>query len=812
MADDATFGPYVAETTVADDHPMGIDPRLSSGGSEKPAPVWAASQRLREVVERQEPKPPAADRRLLVDEVQRQLSTLGLFRAVHLVQTGPLDPGSTVGLYAILFPGEGRDNTGIKELNDKVLGYERTSQFIVARQGEIRTVFPALDPDRPGPGFFTVGQDYKTASIVAIGRQPEDFAKDLVRLDARLRECLLTYLKLAQADTDDDAVARRPAVIELRRKLERDEKYRFDFLFGANSVPARGPTEAVTFRLLTETLKGAGSARFAAKVKGLNKWYVQRLAKGRDQPLEKGHDPRGRQFHTDHFLKALKTSADIKQLAATGPHRDQPLDFYAIFVNKVWIPTFLPYFSRYLGNPDMVRDVRKRLLERPTASEGIKYDFKVQRELLELWLVALNTLDFVKDFVSAEYPNDVRRHHVEGLSRLTELEKTTADINWPKLTKFLTSDLRPNSPEPMIVQGTASEYLFYSHAGDQPNQLFFTMDIRDLGVELMAYYEAAQMAIQDKLTAMNLMQATLRSTDVIVARKRFTYDAVVSVFKKHYPAAAGAAGEAAKAFGTALMTGMMPKFPDSIRVMLGGDEVFVAAHPYYAKVAHLIVADLTGTLFQGRPLNMRTGVAFSTAELKRAAAVASSGRFISDDQRRANQIAHTKAMQLAADSHGLVKRLERLHRRIDLLIEKLENNPKKTDLAPPYRKRLADLRLLHLWVRVQRGNSKSLPPQTYARLRRRLNAWDIDGAVGSKLVELVDLAGNVVDGPTVDRQAAALEAEVARAVGRDNYHVDGPPVTKMPKWMEELLKEPKDPDEEKKEKERRKKLEDPIPA
>ena len=811
MADDAAFGPFVAETTVADDHPMGIDPRLSADDKGEPAPVWAASQRLREVVERQEPLPPAVDRLLLVTEIQRQLVTLGLYREVTRVLTGPLDPRSAVGLYAILFPGEGRDNTGIKDLNDKVLGYHLTSQFIVARQDEIKAIFPPPG-DKPGPGFFTVGQDYKTASIVAIGKQPEEFVKDLVRLDARLRARLLEFLK--KAEQDPDAASRRKAISDLQRAL-RDEHYRYDFLFGANSVPARGQAVDIVFRLLTETLKGAGSARFAAKVKSLRKWYVQRLAKGRAEPPQQGHDPRGREFHTANFLRALQTADDIKKLAAAGPHRDQPLDFYAIFVNKVWTATFLPYYARFFGNPDMVRDVRKRLLERPTIWEGLKYDYEVQRELLELWLVALNMIDFVKDFVSAEYPHAVRTHHTEGLIRLVQLLNPAEIIEWSRLTRFLTRDIRQTSPDPFIVQGTASEYLFYSHAADQPNQLFFTMDIRDLGVELMAYYEAAQMAIQDKLTGINLMQATLRSTDVIVARKRFTYDSVVAVFKKHHPAASQAALEATQAFGTLLSTGTMPEFRDSIRVMLGGDEVFVAAHPYYAGVAHLIVADLSRIKFQDRPLNMRTGVAFSTADLARANGRPLSGPFISDEQRKANQRAHNKAVQLAADSHGLVKPLERIHRRIELLIEKLENNPKKKDLAPHHRKRLADLRLLDLWVCVQRGTSKSLPPVTYARLRRLLAGGDIVGAVGTTLVELVDLAGKVVDARKVKQLAAELEAAVVRDVGRDNYHIDGPPVTKMPKWIEKLLDgllDPSDPEEEKKKKKKQQQLDEPIPA
>jgi hypothetical protein len=91
MSDDVEFGPAVAETTVTDDHPMGIDPRLYTDDGGEPAAVWASSQRLREVVDRQEARPPAADRQLLATEAQRQLVTLGC--------TGR-SPGSTSNLPA----------------------------------------------------------------------------------------------------------------------------------------------------------------------------------------------------------------------------------------------------------------------------------------------------------------------------------------------------------------------------------------------------------------------------------------------------------------------------------------------------------------------------------------------------------------------------------------------------------------------------------------------------------------------------------------------------------------------------------------
>ena len=59
MSDDHEFGPAVAGTTLTDDHPMGIDPEPDTDDGSEPAPVWVSSQRLREVIDRQEPRPAA---------------------------------------------------------------------------------------------------------------------------------------------------------------------------------------------------------------------------------------------------------------------------------------------------------------------------------------------------------------------------------------------------------------------------------------------------------------------------------------------------------------------------------------------------------------------------------------------------------------------------------------------------------------------------------------------------------------------------------------------------------------------------------
>lgn len=782
---DPEFGPAVAESSVTDDHPMGADPRLYSDDGHEPSPVWAASQRLREVVERREALPPGADRQLLVTETQRQLTTLGLFREVVRLFTGPLDPRTTVTLFVLLFPGEGKDNTGTKDLNDKILGYRLNSEFIAARQAEIRAVFPPPD-DRTGPRYVTVGQDYKTAAILAVQKTPEEFAKDLVQLDKQLRLRLLEFVVRAEKDPDTDP-KKLPDIRTLRDTLRRNEKYRFDFLFGTNTLGIRGRAIDVTFQLLTEALKGAGLARYAAKGTSLSRGVSRDMAQRRGiEAPAKGQDSRGRVFRPEVFLKVLKTADDIRDLMSKGSNRDKPLDFRAIYVDTVWTTTFVLYRRLFFANPDVVRDARKKLLEPPPLESGVKFTFTSQKELVELFLVTLNMIDFVKEFASPEYPRHVEEYHVEALLILEQLLKPTEPIEWSRLARFLTHDTRQGF-EPVAIQGLASEFQFYSAASDNVDQMFFAMDIRDLGVELMGFYEASQLVIQDdKLAGIPLMRETFRATDPIAARRRFTYDSVVAVFKKHYGAAraAGSRAEALKAFGGTLRTdGVMPEFRQSLQVMLGGDEVFVAAHPYYARVEHLIIADLARITFQRAPLNMRTGVAYSAADR----APGPDGPDIDPGQRALNQKAHDKALKLATDSLSELKPLERTQRRIERLIDMLEGNAKKKDLAPAHRKRLAELHLLELYTRVQHKYARQLTPAVYRRLHRFLLAADLPGAVGTKLFELVDHGGNTVDAVALSKQTAALEAAVRRDVGKDNIHIDGPPVTKIPRVIQEII-------------------------
>ena len=167
----------------------------------------------------------------------------------------------SVGLVVLLFPGEGRNNTGIKDLNDKVLHYKLTSDFVALRQQAIRDVFK---DSSSGPGYITSGQDYKSAFILARGKTAKDLATDLVLLDGKLREHLLTVLAKAEAEAKKAKDTKRLDAIRKLQTALKDKKYRFDFLVGMNTLGVAGKPLTQVLQLITEAVKGAGMPKAAS--------------------------------------------------------------------------------------------------------------------------------------------------------------------------------------------------------------------------------------------------------------------------------------------------------------------------------------------------------------------------------------------------------------------------------------------------------------------------------------------------------------------------------------------------------------------
>src|SRR6185503_19119019 len=126
---------------------------------------------------------------------------------------------------------------------------------------------------------------------------------------------------------------------------------------------------------------------------------------------------------------------------------------------------------------------------------------------LELWLVVLNLLDMIKRFKSNEFHNKLKDYHDRVSDAFKNLMNPSEDIEWDKLEKALTTDLREIK---IAASDSGSEFLFYSFAADYTQRIFFSMDIRDLGVELMLDYERSNREVgYHQYSEVDLMEETL---------------------------------------------------------------------------------------------------------------------------------------------------------------------------------------------------------------------------------------------------------------------------------------------------------------
>ena len=154
---------------------------------------------------------------------------------------------------------------------------------------------------------------------------------------------------------------------------------------------------------MTEALKGAALGRYIAKANNLQTRYAQSSVPV-PKPDKKG-DARGKEYDWNFYLKLSNVAETIKALFVDGSiSAKHPYELNQIYIDTVWTVSFMIRKNLFWGNPDVVRDVRKKKLERaPLVKGNMTYSFPIQKDLLELWLVVLNMLDLIKRFVTPEY-------------------------------------------------------------------------------------------------------------------------------------------------------------------------------------------------------------------------------------------------------------------------------------------------------------------------------------------------------------------------------------------------------------------------
>jgi LAS superfamily LD-carboxypeptidase LdcB len=742
--------PVRSENPVENDR-LHVDPRYGCDQDDVVPPVWLLADRVRTLL--RQTSHDQEDRTVLQQAVERQLRTSMMYDIVRQIVAHATSPGRLT-VYALLFPGEARDNTGIKDLNDKVLGYTLQQQYIARRQEEIKRIFH--------PQFVVAGQDYKIAVFLTWEQNRPEYDRRLHLLDKKLREVLLK--EFLPRSTKEGAK-------ELRRVLEKNPDYRFDLYYGMDThevgVSGQQVLTAVHL-LLTQALKAAAVGRYIAKGQSTKARVARRF--GENTSPDRKVDPRGKAFGQAEFLKVAGAAPAIKAFMLEAPIEHTPVaDYNTIYVDTVWTQSFYP--QQRTGDRDMVRAVRKKDLQKPPLP-NVKYTFAAQKELLELWLVTLNLVDFIKDFLDREFAGVLVEQHDRAVQVLDNLRDAKRPVDRERTTRFLSEDVRAKR---LAVLGTASEYQYYAEAADHNARILFVLDVVDLGVELISIYDRTNAKILDeRLSGERLLHETIRSTDSITQLRRATHELVVTTFKRYHELLKRGDGstEARAAFGTA--PPKLGDFDDDVQIMLGGDEIMVAAHPRFSVHVARIVADLSATAptpaGAGRAadvprLRIRAGVAFSAAS--------------GSGERKARQLAHNQAMCLADESHGLLKSLERRHRRIERLVVKLEAIPDKRSKVPEYRRQLDALRLDNLFTRVKFARPILLPKRRADALVRawRQGIWP---TVDTDVAQLVDHNGKVVDRRRLVKAATDLEAAVRKDVGKANIHVDPPPAVKIP--------------------------------
>lgn len=759
-----------------------FDPaEVGSADRARLAPVWNRADVLRQMLHERR-TPSQEDRFELKGHLISQLGTIYLYWKMKQLEQQARDYPSSSGqlaLYVLLFPGEARDNTGVKDLNDNVIGQWWNAQFQQLRYEAIRELFDA-------DGFVVAAQTYKTAFIITENKTRKDFVAKLKLLDEALKKALLEILK--QAETDDSVTDKQKAQIPKVRKALSKPGYRFDIYFGLRSRSTKGAsTLAKVYLLVTEAMKGAALSRYAAKSTTLGTRIAKQLAaQPRVSADDKKLDPRGKEYDWQPYLRASTLAPTIKDSMVNGDLLGTRMELNAIYVNTAWTHAFIAHRDLYWGNPEVVRDVRKKKLERAPINDGnLTTTFHVQKDLLELWLVILNMIDYVKSFESTEFDNKLTTYHDKARRSYDELATPARELDWDNLQFVLTHDTQQNKP--IAVIGTASEYQFYSTISDYSQRVMFSLDIRDMGVELMLLYERVNsIVVEQKLSDLDLLNATFRATDPMDVRRRATYDVVVGIFRKYYDQlqrTRWAAAVVARQFFDGSSFEPLGSFEQAVQFMLGGDELYIAAHPLFATITPALLGELDKATFApDRPLDLRASVAFSDAAYAPA-----------DDVRETVQLSHQDALKHADLAPGTLKELERRNKRILRLIELLEGNPEKKSKGSGYRTELAKLPLQRLFARWKAWWREKSQRET-AKLYAALLAGGVAN-VEEDPIDLVDFTGKIVDKNELLNAATSLEDRVRKDVGADNRQVHPMPLPPK-KLIDEIIDRiaPEDPD------------------
>jgi hypothetical protein len=521
-----TVGYAPAPASMSGGLPRGADDQ------EKTKPQWQQATAQGEALDAA--KAGTANRQqrdLLANELKRQVPYLALSAAVEN------DGARTV--ISVVTPGGGE--TGIKTMNDDVLGYSGTNQLLAERNKVMAEVFAKH-------GMTVVQADYKTSTIVST-KSPTELAgamRDaLTELDAamrsRLQDALLAGQVHWQSKLQDgseivrkDAAKRLANIGKLLAKLDSDPSFGFQVHLGAAEISG-GST--ASYAQVVSAAMNASKAAIMARSAGVDRTGA-----------DIGHE-RGLIFSAEHFKKFAEETVAIRDRLATmtlpwnGKQR-----------------TIVRPDGRL--DPDLARAARKKEIDRSSFTKDPNdKDPNDALDLLDDYMARINAADHMTSSLAREVTSDD--------ARVTDAKKLLSTLESDQAIDAATAsgvenELTRGTPQ----SGTANEAQFFARAGASQDRVVLNADIIDLGIDVI---NANAEAIGRIAGGDNIDTVSLGASDAVIEIKR---DAVAE-FEEYYEQLLPKARALAVERGRPDLVAILDNEKSPL-VLLGGDEVTVS--------------------------------------------------------------------------------------------------------------------------------------------------------------------------------------------------------------------------------------------
>jgi len=644
---------------------------------------------------------------LLYTAIGDQLETLSVFEALS-AKTKSKDEASKTTLYTIRFPGSRRHLTGIKDLNTlltfevnkKFVDARRKKiedlwetdpsapDFKVVGQtyktAQIMVEGPAGTRDRFIEKFNALN-DWIVASLLTL-------------LDGSTHKDAAIIAKMIRAKENYDfqmfiGVAALASSIPLSTDVNR---LKGTFVLILEAAKAAGVAledygnppigEFGPKNILTNLIKGASRKT----VKPLS---AVSFANGR-----------GQDFDFSNFLKVISVvegrQKALKKIAK-GKITIDTVTSDSVVAKKKYKPPFAKqrddrrtrHWAKSFLNPHAMRAVRKNSYPEGSPDKWTKNEAAIADAITGL-MSACNVIDYIKPFVAGPSPFSKKSGILIRHTTARQLRKRIAaarakkeklkSAECKKIKEFIDTGAdgiaRPQQDSP-------SEYVFFQGAETVGNAVCFALDVRDLGADLFFDYHATVLRLAADFkgkpaswkSRVEITTRTLAASDIAAKQRLDTYDRVSQVVRDYaqivydaqskkpkgktdFPLDLPPYPDKEKAFKIGLVRSYtdevlelesqldetqlppLPKPPQGIHLLLGGDEVSVVCEPMFASMIGHLAIDM------GLKLNARCG--YSPSRPSKIDGV---------PERRAS---HDLALQAADIGLADVKKLEGRHFRL----------------------------------------------------------------------------------------------------------------------------------------------------